>query len=82
MDVQMPVMDGLETTRVIRGNSKWQSIPIVAMTARAMEGDKQSCLSAGMNGYISKPIHAAHLLSVIEEFATPREPSYEPQASA
>ena len=65
MDVQMPVMDGLETTRLIRGHTRWQSIPIIAMTARAMEGDKQSCLSAGMNGYISKPIHAAHLLSVM-----------------
>jgi CheY-like chemotaxis protein len=52
------------------------------MTARAMEGDKQSCLSVGMNGYISKPIHAAHLLSVIEEFAMSRDAPYEPQASA
>ncbi len=82
MDVQMPVMDGLETTRLIRGDGRWQGIPIVAMTARAMEGDKQSCLSAGMNGYISKPIHAAHLLSVIEEFAVSRDAPYESQASA
>ena len=82
MDVQMPVMDGLETTRLIRSDTRWQGIPIVAMTARAMEGDKQSCLSAGMNGYISKPIHAAHLLSVIEEFAMSRNAPYEPQASA
>jgi two-component system, sensor histidine kinase len=82
MDVQMPVMDGLETTRLIRGDKRWQGIPIVAMTARAMEGDKQSCLSAGMNGYISKPIHAAHLLSVIEEFAVSRDSPYESQTSA
>jgi CheY-like chemotaxis protein len=82
MDVQMPVMDGLETTRRIRRDPRWQSIPIVAMTARAMEGDKQSCLSAGMNGYISKPIHAAHLLSVVEEFSTPRPVLYRSQASA
>jgi signal transduction histidine kinase/ActR/RegA family two-component response regulator len=81
MDVQMPVMDGLETTRLIRGDMRWHAIPIIAMTARAMEGDKQSCLSAGMNGYISKPIHAAHLLSVIEEFAMSRQSSYETQAS-
>ncbi|HYP08703.1 MAG TPA: response regulator, partial [Bryobacteraceae bacterium] len=68
MDVQMPVMDGLEATRRIRRDPRWQLVPIVAMTARAMEGDQQSCLAAGMNGYISKPIHSAHLLSVVEEF--------------
>jgi len=82
MDVQMPILDGLETTRLIRSHTRWQSIPIIAMTARAMEGDKQSCLSAGMNGYISKPIHAAHLLSVIEEFAMSGQSSYETQTSA
>ena len=73
MDVQMPVLDGLEATRLIRRNPKWRSVPIIAMTARAMEGDKQSCLSAGMDGYISKPIHAAHLLSVIEEISLTRD---------
>jgi signal transduction histidine kinase/ActR/RegA family two-component response regulator len=82
MDVQMPVMDGLETTRRIRRDPRWQSIPIVAMTARAMEGDKQSCLSVGMNGYISKPIHAAHLLSVVEEFSARQPVLYRSQASA
>jgi signal transduction histidine kinase/CheY-like chemotaxis protein len=82
MDVQMPVLDGLETTRLIRGHTRWQGIPIIAMTARAMEGDKQSCLSAGMNGYISKPIHAAHLLSVIEEFVMSGQSSYETHTSA
>jgi CheY-like chemotaxis protein len=83
MDVQMPVMDGLEATRLIRSNPRWQSTPIIAMTARAMEGDKQSCLSAGMNGYISKPIHAAHLMSVVEEFAQVHDhAAYSSQASA
>jgi CheY-like chemotaxis protein len=83
MDVQMPVMDGLEATRLIRGNPRWQATPIIAMTARAMEGDKESCLSAGMNGYISKPIHAAHLLSVVEEFAQAQDrAAYSSQALA
>jgi signal transduction histidine kinase len=72
MDVQMPVIDGIETTRRIRNDSRWAGLPIVAMTARAMEGDKENCLGAGMNGFITKPIHAAHLLSVVEEFALPR----------
>jgi signal transduction histidine kinase/CheY-like chemotaxis protein len=83
MDVQMPVMDGLEATRLIRSNPRWQATPIIAMTARAMEGDKQSCLSAGMNGYISKPIHAAHLLSIVQEFAQVHDhAAYSSQASA
>jgi len=62
MDIQMPVLDGLEATRVIRTKPRWETIPIVAMTAGAMEGDQRSCLAAGMNGYISKPIHAAHFI--------------------
>jgi signal transduction histidine kinase/ActR/RegA family two-component response regulator len=82
MDVQMPVMDGLEATRLIRRNPRWETIPIVAMTARAMEGDQQTCLSAGMNGYISKPIHAPHLLSVVEEFTLRVDGAYNAPASA
>jgi CheY-like chemotaxis protein len=68
MDVQMPVMDGLEATRMMRNQDRWRDLPIVAMTARAMEGDKQSCFEAGMNGYISKPIHVQHLMKVVEQF--------------
>ncbi len=67
MDVQMPVLDGLEATRAIRRNENWNSIPIVAMTAHAMTGDRERCLLAGMNGYISKPVNPAHLLATLEE---------------
>ncbi len=73
MDVQMPVMDGLEATRRIRLNPKWKNLPILAMTAHAMNGDREKCLSAGMNGYISKPVHPSHLLSVMNEYMTPAE---------
>jgi signal transduction histidine kinase/ActR/RegA family two-component response regulator len=69
MDVQMPVIDGIETTRQIREDGRWSRLPIVAMTARAMDGDQENCIAAGMNGFITKPIHAAHLLSVVKEFA-------------
>ncbi len=67
MDVQMPVLDGLETTRIIRKNPRWDRLPIVAMTAHAMNGDRERCLQAGMNSYVSKPMQPAHLVSVIEK---------------
>jgi two-component system sensor histidine kinase/response regulator len=56
MDLQMPVMDGYEATRVLRADSRFVDIPIVAMTAHAMEDERQRCLVLGMNGHISKPI--------------------------
>ena len=67
MDVQMPVMDGLEATRAIRRESKWEKIPIIAMTAHAMNGDRERCLQAGMDAYISKPVQPAHLVATIEK---------------
>jgi CheY-like chemotaxis protein len=68
MDVQMPVLDGLEATRLIRKEPRWTRLPIIAMTAHAMNGDKERCLEAGMNGYISKPVHPSLLLSTVDEF--------------
>jgi signal transduction histidine kinase len=68
MDVQMPVLDGLEATRMIRKEPRWSRLPIIAMTAHAMNGDKERCLEAGMNGYISKPVHPSLLLSTVDEF--------------
>jgi two-component system, sensor histidine kinase and response regulator len=69
MDVQMPVMDGLEATRVIRARerSSGTHVPIVAMTAHAMKGDRERCLAAGMDQYVSKPVRAARLYEVLAE---------------
>ena len=64
MDVQMPEMDGLEATRRIRGSGL--NTRIVAMTAHALEGDRDVCLQAGMNEYISKPISMEELRKVLE----------------
>lgn len=72
MDVQMPVLDGLEATRIIRREPKWEKIPIVAMTAHAMNGDRERCLQAGMDAYISKPVQPAHLVATIEKHLGPR----------
>jgi CheY-like chemotaxis protein/HPt (histidine-containing phosphotransfer) domain-containing protein len=83
MDVQMPVLDGLETTRAIRRNSKWDYLPIVAMTAHAMIGDRERCLQAGMNAYISKPVQQAGLIAVIEQYlASGTGQTTKPQATA
>lgn len=71
MDVQMPEMDGLTATRIIR-NRELQTgrhIPVIAMTANAMRGDRERCLEAGMDDYISKPLHLDDLLLVVESLS-------------
>ena len=72
MDVQMPVMGGFEATRRLREMEEpaGRHTPVIAVTARAMKGDREACLAAGMDGYITKPINSAELLRTIEELAT------------
>ncbi|HEX7871379.1 MAG TPA: response regulator [Sphingobium sp.] len=65
MDVMMPVMDGLTATREIRGDSRWASLPILMLTAKAMPDDHQRCLEAGANDYMAKPIDVDKLLSLV-----------------
>ncbi|NIJ54048.1 response regulator [Dyadobacter arcticus] len=66
MDVMMPEMDGIEATRKIREQGKWAKLPIIAVTAKAMQGDREQCMAAGANDYISKPVDIDKLLSLIK----------------
>ena len=76
MDVQMPEMNGFEATAAIRAREAAGSrIPIVAMTAHAMAGDRERCLAAGMDGYVTKPVHRETLVAEVERLARPRQQS-------
>ena len=68
----MPVMDGIKATTAIREKEKTTGchMPIIAMTGYAMKGDRQRCLDAGMDGYVSKPIHSQELYEIVERFGT------------
>jgi len=74
MDVQMPDTGGLAATAAIRDREQNTDthIPIIAMTAHAMVGDKERCLAAGMDRYVSKPLHAKELFAAIEDLFPPR----------
>ena len=78
MDVQMPVMDGYEAVRRIRGGSDGvlePQVPIIALTAHAMKGDRQRCLDAGMDDYLAKPIDQKSLLGLLETYLGKEEPA-------
>ena len=81
MDVQMPEIDGLTTARLIRENPQWQQVPIVALTAHAMQGDRERCLQAGMNDYLSKPVAPVALVECVRRhLLTPRRKAVPAQA--
>jgi CheY-like chemotaxis protein len=73
MDMQMPVMDGLEATRRLRADPRFASTPIIALTALAMPGDRERCLKAGADVYMSKPVSLKNLLHAIEDLVGAKE---------
>jgi len=73
MDCQMPVMDGYEATRKIRKQARFKDIPIIAMTANVMTGDREKSLESGMNDHISKPINPLEMFAIIAKWIQPRQ---------
>ena len=69
MDINIPGMDGLETTVKFKQNGNLAHIPVIALTANAMKGDKERCLDAGCDGYLQKPIGVSDLRKTVQEYA-------------
>jgi CheY-like chemotaxis protein len=65
LDMMMPNLDGYETAKLIRGNKKWKDLPVIAVTAKAMTGDREKCINAGASDYITKPVDVDQLLSLL-----------------
>src|SRR5258705_5430412 len=74
MDIQLPVLDGYEATRRIRGYSELRSVPIIAVTSYALDGDEAKARAAGCNGYVTKPFSPRQLLAKVRQYL-PRERS-------
>jgi len=80
MDMQMPVMDGVAATRLLRADHRFQDLPIIAMTANAMASDREACLKSGMNDHIAKPIDPHQLFGVLSQWIKRDEAQMQPDA--
>ena len=82
MDIQMPEMDGFEATHAIRALPKGKDLPIVGLTAHALSGERERCLSHGMTDYLAKPFKAHELFALVEGTAEPKRPAPQPLTTA
>src|SRR3989449_9442116 len=81
MDIQMPEMDGFEATQAIRAMPKGKDLPIIGLTAHALSGERERCLSHGMTDYLAKPFKAHELFALVEGTAEPKAPAAQPLAT-
>jgi len=70
MDIMMPEIDGYDTIRIMRKLDAFQNLPIIAITAKAMKGDREKCIEAGASDYLSKPVNTEQLLSLLRVWLT------------
>ena len=68
MDIMMPEMDGYQTMEAIRKKGQFRRLPIIALTAKAMKGDREKCIEAGASDYIAKPVHTDQLLAMLRQW--------------
>jgi polar amino acid transport system substrate-binding protein len=73
MDCQMPIIDGYKATKLIRKIEKFKDLPIIAMTANAMQGDREKCINSGMNDYIPKPLDFIYFYEILEKWIKPKD---------
>ncbi|MDO8281818.1 MAG: response regulator [Thermodesulfovibrionia bacterium] len=69
MDIQMPVMDGIEAAKILKSEAETAGIPVIAVTSYAMKGDREKFLATGINDYIAKPIDVNEVISIIDKYS-------------